>query len=105
MFSGGLDSLAGAVETARAGKSLVLVSHRPVAMLDSRQRQLFSALNKEFPNQLIHTPAMRSSYRDGQNQNWRLFLVLTSAVQFATNRSGAKPPKESFPCINGTGRS
>jgi 7-cyano-7-deazaguanine synthase in queuosine biosynthesis len=56
MFSGGLDSLAGAVETARAGERLVLVSHRPVAMLDSRQRQLFSALKKEFPNQLIHIP-------------------------------------------------
>jgi hypothetical protein len=56
MFSGGLDSLAGAVETARAGERLVLVSHRPVAMLDSRQRQLFTMLVKEFPNQLIHIP-------------------------------------------------
>lgn len=31
MFSGGLDSLAGVVETARGGGKLVLVSHRPVA--------------------------------------------------------------------------
>lgn len=56
MFSGGLDSLAGAVETARAGERLVLVSHRSVAMLDSRQRQLFNELKKEFQNQLIHIP-------------------------------------------------
>ena len=29
MFSGGLDSLAGVVESARKGGNLVLVSHRP----------------------------------------------------------------------------
>jgi len=36
MFSGGLDSLAGAVETAKAGEKVVLVSHRPVSTLSSR---------------------------------------------------------------------
>jgi hypothetical protein len=56
MFSGGLDSLAGAVETARGGGKLVLVSHRPVTTLDSRQRKLFSELQQEFPDQLIHVP-------------------------------------------------
>jgi hypothetical protein len=56
MFSGGLDSLAGAVETARGGGRLVLVSHRPVSTVDSRQRRLFSELRKEFPDQIIHIP-------------------------------------------------
>jgi hypothetical protein len=56
MFSGGLDSLAGAVETARGGGKLVLVSHRPVTTLGSRQKKLFHELKKEFPNQLIHVP-------------------------------------------------
>jgi len=56
MFSGGLDSLAGSIETARDGGKLVLVSHRPVSTLDSRQRQLFHELRKEFPNQLVHIP-------------------------------------------------
>lgn len=32
MFSGGLDSLAGAIETASRGERLVLVSHRPVSI-------------------------------------------------------------------------
>ena len=41
MFSGGLDSLAGIVESARRGNRLVLVSHRPVATLSARQRELF----------------------------------------------------------------
>jgi hypothetical protein len=56
MFSGGLDSLAGAVETARGGGKLILVSHRPVTTLGSRQKKLFRELKKKFPNQLIHVP-------------------------------------------------
>jgi hypothetical protein len=46
MFSGGLDSLAGAVETAAGGGKLVLVSHRPVSTLDARQNILFQELPK-----------------------------------------------------------
>jgi len=56
MFSGGLDSLAGAVETATRGDRLVLVSHRPVSTLDSRQKKLFNELQKQFPDQLIRIP-------------------------------------------------
>lgn len=56
MFSGGLDSLAGAVETARRDENLVLVSHRPVSTIDSRQRKLFGELKREFPAQLVHIP-------------------------------------------------
>ncbi len=56
MFSGGLDSLAGAVETAMTGGGLTLVSHRPVSTLGSRQRDLFSKLEEKFPGRLIHVP-------------------------------------------------
>jgi len=56
MFSGGLDSLAGAVETATSGGRLILVSHRPVSTLGSLQHKLFTELEREFPNQLIHVP-------------------------------------------------
>lgn len=56
MFSGGLDSLAGVVESARNGNNLILVSHRPVATLSARQKRLFQELLKEFPQQLIHVP-------------------------------------------------
>jgi hypothetical protein len=38
MFSGGLDSLAGAVETASNGGRLVLVSHRPVSTQSKKAR-------------------------------------------------------------------
>src|SRR6185437_6955667 len=56
MFSGGLDSLAGAVESASDGKKLMLVSHRPVAILDSRQRRLFAELSKTFSVPMVHVP-------------------------------------------------
>jgi 7-cyano-7-deazaguanine synthase in queuosine biosynthesis len=57
MFSGGLDSLAGAVETASQGKNLVLVSHRPVSTQSKRQTALFASLRKAFPKvQMIHVP-------------------------------------------------
>jgi len=56
MFSGGLDSLAGIVETAASGGKSVLISHRPVSTLYARQRTLFVELQKKFPGQLIHLP-------------------------------------------------
>jgi len=56
MFSGGLDSLAGAVEAAAAGTKLVLVSHRSVSTLDARQNLLFKELRKLYPDQLIRVP-------------------------------------------------
>lgn len=56
MFSGGLDSLAGAVETAAAGGKLVLVSHRSVPTLSRRQKGLFDAMRRTFSNSMIHIP-------------------------------------------------
>jgi hypothetical protein len=56
MFSGGLDSLAGIVETAASGGKSVLVSHRPVSTLYARQKKLFGELQKKFPGQLMHIP-------------------------------------------------
>jgi len=57
MFSGGLDSLAGAVESAANGSNLILVSHRPVSVLSSRQADLFANLQKAFPkSKMKHVP-------------------------------------------------
>ncbi len=77
MFSGGLDSLAGAVEMAKTGGGLTLVSHRPVSTLSSRQRNLFRALKREFPGRLIHVPVWINK-REGlgreSSQRTRSFL-------------------------------
>ena len=56
MFSGGLDSLAGAVLRASQKKGLVLVSHRPVAAQSKRQRELFNALKDTYSSPMIHVP-------------------------------------------------
>jgi len=56
MFSGGLDSLAGAVESASRGDKLVLVSHRSVTTLDSRQRNLSARLKQKYAGQIVHIP-------------------------------------------------
>jgi len=77
MFSGGLDSLAGAVETAMGGGRLVLVSHRPVSTLDSRQKKLFFELQKQFPDQLVRIPVWinkAESFGREPTQRTRSFL-------------------------------
>lgn len=56
MFSGGLDSLAGALDTLDSRGNAILVSHRPVATIDSRQRDLFSAIRTQFENRALHVP-------------------------------------------------
>lgn len=56
LFSGGLDSLAGALETARSEQKLVLVSHSPVSTMIKRQRELFEELRKKLPLPMIHVP-------------------------------------------------
>lgn len=81
MFSGGLDSLAGAVETAAQGGKLVLVSHRPVATLSSRQRHLFNELRKEYPVQMIHIPVWVNKDKDlGREHTQRTRSFLYSAL-------------------------
>jgi hypothetical protein len=77
MFSGGLDSLAGAVDTAMADAKTVLVSHRPVSTLDSRQKKLVTELQRLFPDQLIHIPVWinkAESFGREPTQRTRSFL-------------------------------
>jgi hypothetical protein len=81
MLSGGLDSLAGAVETAREGGRLVLVSHRPVSTLSSRQRRLVGALQREFPGRLIHVPVwINKNERLGREPTQRARSFLYAAL-------------------------
>ena len=96
MFSGGLDSLAGAVETARGGAKLVLVSHRPVSTLDSRQKKLFSELRKEFPDQVIHIPVwINKAERLGRREPTQrtrsfLFSALGTVVAQSVQAGGVR---------------
>jgi len=95
MFSGGLDSLAGAVDTAVDGAKMVLVSHRPVSTLDSRQKKLFNELQRRFPGQLIHIPVWinkAESFRREPTQRTRSFLysALGTVVAQSVQASGVR---------------
>jgi len=77
MFSGGLDSLAGAVESAIEDKPLLLVSHRSATTLDARQQKLFGELEHMFPGKLVHVPVWvnkNEGLRRESTQRTRSFL-------------------------------
>ncbi len=55
LFSGGLDSLAGAVEELkRTNRHVVLVSHRNVPVIGKRQQELAEQLAEAFPRRISH---------------------------------------------------
>ena len=81
MFSGGLDSLAGAVETVCGGDRAVLVSHRSVTTLDSRQQRLFREFRKQFPARSIHIPVwINKDQKLGREHTQRTRSFLYAAV-------------------------
>lgn len=85
LFSGGLDSLAGAVsELVANGKRVLLVSHRPVAKTSKRQVQLVDELKRfvERTDSLIHVPVWVNKapgLSNDANQRARSFLYATLA--------------------------
>jgi hypothetical protein len=81
MFSGGLDSLAGAVETAKAGGRLVLVSHWPTPPHRSRQDKLFNGLKQTFSAEMIHIPVwINKNGNMGRESTQRTRSFLFSAL-------------------------
>ena len=95
MFSGGLDSLAGAVETAKRGQNTVLVSHRPVSTMSARQSKLFKELAKSFPRRFLHVPIwINKDQRLGQEPTQRtrsfLFASLGAVVGESLDSGGVR---------------
>jgi hypothetical protein len=95
MFSGGLDSLAGAVETAARGGKVVLVSHRSVSTLDARQNLLFKQLQQLYPGQLIRVPVwVNKAEKFGREPTQRtrsfLFSALGTLVAQSIEASGVR---------------
>jgi hypothetical protein len=59
LFSGGLDSLGGAVEELSTGtKKVALVSHRSSSKIFDYQKQLVAELKRRFPKRLMHIPVL-----------------------------------------------
>ncbi|MEX1042888.1 MAG: 7-cyano-7-deazaguanine synthase [Pirellulaceae bacterium] len=97
LFSGGLDSLAGAVETAAAGTNLVLVSHRSTPTMFKRQKDLLRRLQEAYPAvQILHIPVALNlkkklqSREPTQRTRSFLFACLAAAVAKSTNADGIR---------------
>jgi 7-cyano-7-deazaguanine synthase in queuosine biosynthesis len=77
MFSGGLDSLAGTLETLKNGENAILVSHRSTPVIDKRQKELYKELKNRFSGSIIHVPVQvnKDSGLDAEStQRTRSFL-------------------------------
>lgn len=95
MFSGGLDSLAGAVDSAEQGEHLVLVSHRSNSVLDSRQRKLVEKLLERYPNKIIHIPVWLNKGTNLDREHTQrtrsfLYLALGAAVAESVRAGGVR---------------
>lgn len=63
LFSGGLDSLTGAVDRLSHGAArLILVSHQSSTKIADRQRHLAGALATRFPGRVLHVPVRVSKH-------------------------------------------
>lgn len=94
MFSGGLDSLAGAIETASRGDPLVLVSHRPAPQIGKRQRVLVETLSGRLGVPVRHIPVWvnKSGHDNESTQRTRSFLfsALGAVVAKMLNAGGVR---------------
>lgn len=90
LFSGGLDSLAGAVnELQDTDKKILLVSHRSVSKIDKPQRDLVSGLRRHLNvgSRLLHIPVWvnkQSGITKDANQRSRSFLYASIAAVIAS---------------------
>ncbi len=96
MFSGGLDSLAGAAEMAEGGGPLLLVSHRSASVIESRQAELLGRLRSAYPNVPMRRVAVWVN-KDGavgreftQRTRSFLFWALGTAVGHSVEAGGVR---------------
>jgi 7-cyano-7-deazaguanine synthase in queuosine biosynthesis len=88
LFSGGLDSLVGAVDYLEAGERLLLVSHYDFGQLASIQQGLAAALLRHYGPQRVHHLGLRVQFPQAPELSMRsrsllyLALGLTAAASF-----------------------
>ncbi len=87
LFSGGLDSLTGAIDLLEAGHRLILVSHYDYGQLAATQQTLADELTRHYGSERLHHLALRVQF-EGPELSLRsrsllyLALGLTTAVAF-----------------------
>jgi 7-cyano-7-deazaguanine synthase in queuosine biosynthesis len=96
LFSGGLDSLVGAIDLLAAGLRVALVSHHGLGDgAKSIQQRVIAVLNEEFEDQIVHVPFFvhpdRGNTDEGENtMRARSLLFMAVGVAVAT-MMGTKP--------------
>ncbi len=101
LFSGGLDSLVGAIERLeRTRDKVCLVSHRTRPAIKKTQNQLFNALRKLYPNRVSHYTFdcnLRDTRRIEETQRTRALLY--TSIAYALTQAYSQ--KEFFVYENG----
>ena len=86
LFSGGLDSLAGAIESMMAGERLLLIGHHSADVIKNLQHKLVDELKKNFPRQFEFvslTARNTGTRRSEHTQRTRSFLFAALAAGIA----------------------
>jgi len=86
LFSGGIDSLAGAIDLMQGSKQALLVSHESQTGTMKTQRALVEALRTHFPGQISHykfEAHLRGSRPPEETQRTRAFLYCSIAYALA----------------------
>jgi hypothetical protein len=96
LFSGGLDSLAGAVETLETEKTrLLLVSHQSSTKIAGHQQHLIRELHSRFPGRLLHVPVRITKkgipmIEDTQRCRSFLFAAVAMTVSHLSGLKGVR---------------
>ena len=84
LFSGGLDSLVGAIDRLEAGQSLVLVSHYDFGQLASVQQGLAAALTAHYGPEMVQHLGIRVQFPEAPELTLRSRSLLYLALGAAT---------------------
>lgn len=82
LFSGGLDSLSGAIDCLSKQENVILVGHKPASLIKKQQEALFNALNNRFSPKSYYIPIVinKAKYLGREHtQRTRSFLYASIA--------------------------
>jgi hypothetical protein len=97
LFSGGLDSLIGAIDTLKQGKTPLLVSHAGDGATSDAQTKLFQALKKNYPTQNFDRLRLWMDFRNWtitgvdpeKTTRGRSFLFFAAGIYAGTGLNGS----------------
>lgn len=96
LFSGGLDSLAGAIDLLAEGQRVALIGHHGAGMTNAVQEHVLTELRKKFDKKfesfMFYAQPPKRNLKDGElTMRSRSFLFLSLGVATATSSTAAPP--------------